>query len=79
MSVESPSVLIVDDDGIVAASIAELLARDGYRTATAGSGEKAYSSHYPEQREGSPSRQNRLLRLRGIHYPTRQPETRFFA
>ncbi|MHC4209159.1 MAG: sigma-54-dependent transcriptional regulator [Planctomycetota bacterium] len=41
MSEQPPSVLVVDDDRIVAASIAELLARDGYRVATAASGEEA--------------------------------------
>ncbi len=41
MSDQQPSVLVVDDDRIVAASIADLLARDGYRTAAAASGEEA--------------------------------------
>ncbi len=41
MSSEPPKVLIVDDDRIVAASIAELLSRDGYLTATAGTAEIA--------------------------------------
>ncbi|MHC4219601.1 MAG: sigma-54-dependent transcriptional regulator, partial [Planctomycetota bacterium] len=41
MSDQPPNVLIVDDDRIVAASIADLLARDGYRTSTAASGEEA--------------------------------------
>ncbi len=41
MSDKGPGVLIVDDDRIVAWSMAELLARDGCSTATAGSAEEA--------------------------------------
>jgi DNA-binding NtrC family response regulator len=44
MSEQPPSVLVVDDDRIVAASIADLLARDGYRVATAASGEEALTA-----------------------------------
>ncbi len=44
MSDDTPSVLIVDDDRIVAASIAELLSRDGYRTATAMTAEETLAA-----------------------------------
>jgi DNA-binding NtrC family response regulator len=44
MSEQAASVLVVDDDRIVATSIADLLGRDGYRTATATSGEEALGS-----------------------------------
>ena len=44
MTNDPPSVLIVDDDRIVSASIAELLSRDGYATVTAASAEEALAA-----------------------------------
>jgi DNA-binding NtrC family response regulator len=54
MSERTHSVLIVDDDRIVAASIGELLARDGYRTSTAASGEEALAAVEDAQRGTAP-------------------------
>jgi DNA-binding NtrC family response regulator len=44
MSEQSPSVLVVDDDPIVATSIADLLSRDGCRVETAANGEAALAA-----------------------------------
>ena len=44
MSENPPGVLIIDDDPIVAGSIAELLARDGYRVSVAATAEEALAA-----------------------------------
>lgn len=51
-----PGILIVDDDPIVAESIAEHLAREGYHTATAGDGDEAMRFLSARTRAGSPPR-----------------------
>ena len=44
-----PTILVVDDDELLARMVAELLRRDGYRVWTAHDGLQGYSSYYQHQ------------------------------